>query len=117
MVTFPQEKKFYEEIARHYLRFFSNVRPSSEQIKVMQNLLIHVFLPHKIIFNQSQRLSQREKECLYHAAYGRTIQETARLLGVTVSTIKTQRAQLIRKLACHSMTQAVRLCLGFGLHD
>lgn len=53
------------------------------------------------------KLTRREGDCLLLAAKGKSIKETAEVMQVKPSTVKTWRKKIIKKLACVSITQAV----------
>lgn len=54
-----------------------------------------------------QRLPKRQGETLVHAALGHCIKETAREMGITAETVKSNRSALMSKLHAHNTTQAV----------
>lgn len=53
------------------------------------------------------QLTSREKECLHWAARGKSSEETALILKISVATVNTYRKQTKAKLNCVNMTQAV----------
>lgn len=60
-------------------------------------------------------LNERERECLYWAANDKNLQGTAHALHLSVSTIKTHRWRLRKKLRCTTMTGALFVALKAGL--
>lgn len=62
-----------------------------------------------------RRLATREMECLYWAAEGKTVKETAIILGVSAVTIHDYRRSILQKLNCSKMAQAVAKALRSGL--
>ena len=64
---------------------------------------------------RSQSLRPREREVLYWAASGKTVWETAQLLGITEDTTNSYLRDAIRRLSClnkpHAVAEAVRLGL------
>lgn len=52
-------------------------------------------------------LSKRERECLLCAAFGMSAQETGLLLHIGTSTVNTHRENVIHKLRCNNIVQAV----------
>ena len=65
--------------------------------------------------DRSQVLSPRERDVLYWAASGKTVWETAQLLGITEDTTNSYLRDAIRRLSClnkpHAVAEAVRLGL------
>ncbi len=57
------------------------------------------------------RLSPREREIAQLLAEGRTNKEIATTLGVSVKTIDAHRANIMRKLSLHSVTELVRYAI------
>lgn len=55
----------------------------------------------------SERLTAREREIVQIIAEGRTSKEIASLLGVSVKTVDAHRANILRKLRVHSVSQLV----------
>ena len=60
-------------------------------------------------------LTSRELEVLTHVAAGRTNQEIANQLGISIKTVQAHRANLMDKLGLHDITQLVRFALRHGL--
>ncbi len=54
-----------------------------------------------------ERLTAREREIVQNIAEGRTSKEIASLLGVSVKTVDAHRANILRKLRVHSVSQLV----------
>lgn len=65
--------------------------------------------------DRNQFLSPRERDVLYWAASGKTVWETAQLLGITEDTTNSYLRDAIRRLSClnkpHAVAEAVRLGL------
>jgi DNA-binding NarL/FixJ family response regulator len=59
----------------------------------------------------SFRLTQRQKEIVQLLAEGKSSKEVASALGVTVKTAETHRANIMRRLDCHSVTALVRYAI------
>ena len=60
-------------------------------------------------------LTPREMEVLTHVAAGRTNQEIANQLGISIKTVQAHRANVMDKLGLHDITQLVRFALRHGL--
>ena len=56
----------------------------------------------------SERLTAREREIVQMIAEGKSSKEVASLLGLSVKTAETHRANVMRKLEIHSVTELVR---------
>jgi DNA-binding NarL/FixJ family response regulator len=59
-------------------------------------------------------LSEREQEVLHLLALGHTNQEIAKLLSISVRTVETHRAHLVRKLGVKTRAEIVRYALATG---
>lgn len=59
-------------------------------------------------------LSQREIECLFWAANGKTSEETAKILGLSTETINKYRSSLIHKLNCTNLCNAIYKAITYG---
>jgi DNA-binding CsgD family transcriptional regulator len=108
-----QEEKLYQSLAQTYLRYLGNSKPTHKQLLTMQTLLCQLWVRYTLLFDQ--RLTLREKACLYQAALGKTIKETARFLGITPMTVSGHRTAILIKLQCHNMVQAVAMGIKYRL--
>jgi len=59
----------------------------------------------------ADRLTPREREILQLIAEGRGSKQVADALGISVKTVETHRANLMRKLAIHSVSELVRYAI------
>ena len=59
----------------------------------------------------SSRLTSRQKEILQLLAEGKSSKEVACALGLSVKTAETHRANIMRRLDCHSVTGLVRYAI------
>ncbi|HXF99107.1 MAG TPA: response regulator transcription factor [Gaiellaceae bacterium] len=66
---------------------------------------------------EEEPLSEREREVLRLLALGHTNQEIARMLYISVRTVETHRAHIMRKLGLHTRAELVRHALAQGLLD
>lgn len=57
------------------------------------------------------RLTPRQSEIIQLLAEGRSTKEVATLLNISVKTAETHRANLMRRLNCHSVAEVVRYAL------
>jgi DNA-binding NarL/FixJ family response regulator len=58
--------------------------------------------------NGSLRFTTREREIIQLLAEGKSSKEVASVLNISVKTAETHRANLMRKLDCHSVVELVR---------
>lgn len=107
-----KESNFQLETAKQYLILFGNKRPTPRQLMLMKDLLFHVWLQRDLTL--VPKLSKREKQCLYYASQGKTIEETALLLGLHEATVETYRKQVVVKLDCRNMYQAISVGIRYG---
>ena len=70
-----QHKKFFKSFAKEYLAFLGNTEPTKKQVSEMQNVLSHVWMRQVIYLDV--RLTEKENQCLYLSAQGKTIKEIA----------------------------------------
>ncbi len=64
-----------------------------------------------------EKLTPRQREVLQLIDEGRTTQETARTLPVSIKTVETHRAQLMARLDLHDVAGLVRYAIRMGLVD
>ncbi|MFN2491921.1 MAG: response regulator [Pyrinomonadaceae bacterium] len=62
-----------------------------------------------------KQLTSRQREVLQLIAQGRSTKEIARILDISVNTVKTHRLKLMEKLGVHEITGVVRYAVRFGL--
>jgi len=60
---------------------------------------------------ESGRLTDRQREIVQLLAEGKSSKEVATALGMSVKTAETHRANIMRRLDCHSVTQLVRYAI------
>jgi DNA-binding NarL/FixJ family response regulator len=60
---------------------------------------------------ESLRLTGRQREIVQLLAEGKSSKEVAAVLGLSVKTAETHRANIMRKLDCHSVTELVRYAI------
>jgi DNA-binding NarL/FixJ family response regulator len=87
------------------LEKLGNKKPSDVQIELFVSLLLGTSREQGLLFNQ--KLTPRETSCLLLAAKGKTVEESAKLMDVKACTVRTWRTNILDKLSCRSMTQAI----------
>lgn len=60
---------------------------------------------------ESLRLTSRQREIVQLLVEGKSSKEVAAVLGLSVKTAETHRANIMRKLDCHSVTELVRYAI------
>jgi len=60
---------------------------------------------------ESLRLTSRQREIVQLLAEGKSSKDVAAVLGLSVKTAETHRANIMRKLDCHSVTELVRYAI------
>lgn len=98
-------EQYLNYLAIDLLAELQNLEPTQLQINLMELFISKVAKDDAITL--TKKLTNREMSCLYFAAIGKSIDETAQLLGIKQSTVKTYRKEIIRKLQCNNMTHAV----------
>jgi DNA-binding NarL/FixJ family response regulator len=71
-------------------------------------LLNHFRLPRRIDSGRAVPLTDREREIVQLLAIGRSNKEAAKMLGISVKTVETHRATIMRKLDLSSLVDLVR---------
>ena len=80
--------------------------------------LVQEYLAHKAedeTADDLQCLTAREREILCLIAEGNTNREIARMLGISVNTIRVHRSSLMKKIECHDRTEIVKYAIRKGL--
>lgn len=63
------------------------------------------------LHSSTSRLTTRQREITQLLAEGRSTREVADLLHVSIKTAETHRANIMRRLSCHSVSELVRYAL------
>lgn len=66
-------------------------------------------------FDLYETLTDREREVFYMAAQGKTSNEIAAQLGISVRTVDTHRSNLMRKLGLHTAVDLIRYAVKRGI--
>ena len=64
--------------------------------------------PEDLNTSRADRITPRQKEIIQLLGKRKTTKETAAILGLSVKTAETHRANIMRRLNCHSVTELVR---------
>ena len=86
--------------------------PSEQAINVLEAALSHAVIKSNVIYDY--RLKMKERACLFWAAKGKTIKETAEIMNSESSEIEACRKTIKRKLRASSIAQAVFEGIRFG---
>lgn len=72
---------------------------------------------NNIQFNQGiyKKITGRENQVAQAARGGKSIQETADLLGIKPSTVKSHRCRMMAKLGCKNITDVVVSLINAGI--
>jgi DNA-binding NarL/FixJ family response regulator len=57
---------------------------------------------------QGEQLTSRQREIVQLLAEGKTSKEVSALLNLSVKTVETHRANIMKRLSCHSVSDLVR---------
>lgn len=108
-----KEEKFYTAAAIDVLKNrFDIEAPTSTQIEEMKSILFHAWLRRRIKLDE--RLADREKLCLFLASQGKTYIEIAKTLGISPGTVRNYEKEILRKLTCKNMKQAISIGIRYG---
>lgn len=66
-------------------------------------------------YSSLERLTARQREILQLIAEGRTTQEIAQMLNISVKTVESHRAQLMERLDIHDVAGLVRYAIRMGV--
>ena len=65
--------------------------------------------------NEDEHLTEREREVLQLVAEGKTNQEIAAMLVLSIKTVQTHRAHIMEKLNFHDRTDLVKYAIREGI--
>lgn len=71
--------------------------------------------PKRVPGDKNQRLTPRERELTQLLAEGRSNKEAADILGISIRTVETHRAALLKKLEITSVAELVRYAIKNGI--
>src|SRR4028119_1695018 len=69
------------------------------------------------MINETQQLSERERQILYLVASGRSNQQIANELGISINTVKVHLRNIFGKIGAASRTEATMYAVRAGLID
>lgn len=92
-------------MAIELLEQFHIYEPTQVQIDMVESFIRKVILDGRFIFDN--KLNQREVDCLYWAAKGKSSKETANILCISSETVDWYRKQIKEKLECKNIAHAV----------
>jgi len=103
-------KPLLTQIAIDLLYGLQVCNPTPEQMIAAESLIVAIFGEKKSACQV--RLQPNEWRCLYWAAQGKSIKETARILHLSFGTISHYHQQIKAKLGCKKLIQAAYLLAG-----
>lgn len=109
---YEQEDKFFENFAKDYLNYLGSSNPAKKQITEMISILSHVWLKRRVCLDF--RLTEREKQCLYLSASGKSIKEIASYFKITIRQVEFYRQAIFKKLLCKNIGGAIAKGLRYG---
>lgn len=101
--AYPVEKLNYAAIT--LLEHMGILEPNESQIGSMEEVLSVAGFNANIKINEM--LSNKQQDCLYWAAHGYCVKQTAQRMCVAPSTIASHRQAILVKLDCRSIAHAV----------
>ena len=107
------EINFFNYLSLNVLDYIGNDSPSNEQVLFVENLLSTMLIKKTILLDE--RLTPREKTCLFYAALGETTSQTAKLMCIDITTVTTYRKAIIKKLNAKNIVHAVYIGIRHGL--
>lgn len=82
----------------------------------MHELLFHLYREENVTNeNTGNTLSARENEILYWSSTGKTYPEIARMLNITVSTVKFHMGKIVKKLGVNNAKHAISLAIELNI--
>lgn len=100
-----KESKFFELVVHDLLNYLGNNTPNYEQIRTLMRILSQAWI--KVPISLSNKLTQREKQCLYLVSKGLTLKEIAKIMKISINTVNTYERNILEKLLCKNLTEAV----------
>ena len=79
--------------------------PEQAMIDKMELAISHTLIKQHLFFEPI--LNEEEVACLFWAAKGKTVAQTAEVLSLSIACIKQHRKNILAKLEVENMTQAV----------
>jgi DNA-binding CsgD family transcriptional regulator len=107
------ENKFLVDLSVAILKNrFAIDEPTNNQVEDMKAILETTWLRRAINFDE--RLTAREKACLYLASLGKDAKASGEFLGISAETVRVHRRETLRKLKCKNIAQAVSVGVRYG---
>lgn len=108
-----KNKLHIDSLSLRVLNFLGNAKPSKRQLLFVEDLINTSFCDSTPPAHEN--LTPREQSCLYLTALGLSTKEIGAILKIKDSTVVTYRKEIIRKLKCKNMVQAVFNGLRIGI--
>lgn len=100
------------DLEMELLALLGNDKPTVAQTALMKKLVKQANISQQLLFDK--RLSPQERNCLFYAALGYSARETAALLKCEAPTIKHYRYEILKKLRCANIAQAIFVGIRYG---
>ncbi len=99
------------QLTEEVLQRVGILRPNSQQITLVKALLDYLANEREIQFDE--RLSNRERTCLYFIAQGKNLDAIADVMNIKRTTVATFIRRIKLKLDCDTLAQAVFEGMGY----
>ncbi len=96
---------FIHQKATELLHFLDNTSPNRVQLQVVKQLIRCWVIPIHMGFKDC--LTAREQSCLWYAAKGLSVDETAHVMKIRPTTVKKHRSNILNKLHVRSLLEAI----------
>ena len=110
MMQYQQDTN--HESIQEILDFLGIEQPTKAQYKLIASLLSGSAIKQPVFFPEI--LSRREINCLHWTARGKTSDEIAQILRIRHTTVASYKREILRKLNCTNMAQAIFQGIRFG---
>lgn len=98
-----------KELAKSFVKYFESIS-YTRRIEEIEALIYNKKIKNSTFLT---RLSLQEKKCIFLAAEGKSVKETAKILKLSYYTIQEYRASAIKKLGVPNIVAAVALSIKY----
>ncbi len=104
--------KMLDSLAKEFIARFQQSKTQEDQVRFVKDFLFTLPVKQNVLFDPV--LTQQEIMCLLLADTGKTSNESAKCLMIKRSTVESHRKEILRKLSCRSIAQAVYEGIRYG---